>query len=351
MRRCFLYILLAIFGISGIQATWSQTPQLTFRLNNPRILFTGGISYLQFEIEIKSSLPNAFLDGSTSYLSFNTTGISETGALVSFGPHYAEVNINSDPKYSKISSFTTFGSVRRFGIGITSPNASGQPGGTDYLSEVYTYFHPLVTVRLRISNAALAAQVLFNQSQMNGVGAYKALGSVTPLSWVNPHLYSTKDFASLYMGRLYNNVSSWTQYGGTVSWTTIVNTSVWDSTAINTTGSLTGALRIHPGAQLKINPGKDLTCSGATDISDSQGLWIAYDATGSGSFIDNGTVNGVARVDRYIANDGYWHYWSSPVSSLTAVPFTGLFLRWFDETTYTFMEIINPASAMTTLTG
>jgi len=49
-------------------------------------------------------------------------------------------------------------------------------------------------------------------------------------------------------------------------------------------------LNILAGADLTIGPGFALTASGITDIEDPSGLVIAADSTGSGSFIDNGTV-------------------------------------------------------------
>jgi len=125
-----------------------------------------------------------------------------------------------------------------------------------------------------------------------------------------------------------------------------VNTSVWDTLAsaatIDTAGSKAIALRIHPGARLRVKAGKDLTCTGVTEINEAQGLWIASDATGTGSFIDNGTITynspGSARADRYFSQ-GMWHYWSPPVTASPAAPFAGLFMRWYDEPNHLFQQI------------
>ena len=132
-----------------------------------------------------------------------------------------------------------------------------------------------------------------------------------------PNLFFNKDFANLYMGRIYSSAWGWSQYttftGQHTIWATAVNTSVWDTltaaATIDTAGSQALALRIHAGGRLKVKVGKDLTCTGATEINEPQGLWIASDASGTASFIDNGTITyntgGTARVDRYFT-PGFW---------------------------------------------
>ena len=364
MKKYTVLFLLVILVFFAIQNIYSQTPQLTFRMNNPRILFTGGVNYLQFDVEIKSDQTNIFLDGSTIYLSFNTSGFSETGALVSFGAHYAELNINGDPKYSKIQSFTTFGGTRRYGIGITSPNASGQPGGTDYLSEVYTYFHTFVTVRLRISDQTQLSKVFFRQTEMNGVGAYKALGSSTPQSWATPHYFDAKDFAKLYLGRLFNSVSLWTQYGGTLDWTASVNTSVWDSVAtLSLTGAYSAKLRIHPhstfspGGRFKLAHGSQLTISDSLIIEEPMGLWLQSTGSTSGggaSLIDANKnlylSGGTALVERNLIPD-QWHGYCIPFQKDSVIPYRGIYMKYWTEGNRSYHYILVPAPKDSTLTG
>ena len=165
-----------------------------------------------------------------------------------------------------------------------------------------------------------------------------------------PNLFFNKDFSNLYLGRIYSSAWGWSQYttftGQHTIWATAVNTSVWDTltaaATIDTAGSQALALRIHAGGRLKVKVGKDLTCTGATEINEPQGLWIASDASGTASFIDNGTITyntgGTARVDRYFT-PGFWHFWSMAVGSSTSAPFYSFYMRYYDEPTHQFQQI------------
>lgn len=87
---------------------------------------------------------------------------------------------------------------------------------------------------------------------------------------------------------------------------------------------------ITSSGAMTINTGNTLTVTGD--------LTIESDATGTGSFIDNGTItgSGTAKVQRYITQDIY-HYLSSPVSSQaisllqTGTPHTEFDLFCYDE--------------------
>ncbi|MCX6306912.1 MAG: T9SS type A sorting domain-containing protein [Bacteroidetes bacterium] len=165
-----------------------------------------------------------------------------------------------------------------------------------------------------------------------------------------PNSYEN-NLSGIYYGRIYcaaafnlHSYGPWTQWDGTVNWNTAVNTSVWDyGTApaeITNTGSKALALRIHPGAQLKINVGADLTCTGNTEINGAEGLKISSDAGGAGSFIDNGTISypnsGSATVERYLTTcvgstgSSCWHYVASPLTSAVSNVFLGDYLRWYN---------------------
>ncbi len=104
-------------------------------------------------------------------------------------------------------------------------------------------------------------------------------------------------------------------------------------------------LWILAGCDLTINPGFALTANGATDIDQPQGLIIGADPTGSGSFIDNGTVTyggsglGSAEVNTFIDNVatvGNFHIHQigptvmDPAFSAAFPPETGVFLGAFN---------------------
>ncbi|MFZ4546625.1 MAG: T9SS type A sorting domain-containing protein [Bacteroidales bacterium] len=82
----------------------------------------------------------------------------------------------------------------------------------------------------------------------------------------------------------------------------------------------TGALDITTGA-LTVIAGKSLSASGNTSLGSANCLILKSDATGTASFIDNGTITGTgtAKVERYLTPydevpDLKFHFISSPVS-------------------------------------
>jgi hypothetical protein len=127
-------------------------------------------------------------------------------------------------------------------------------------------------------------------------------------------------------------------------------------TALPASPATCNALTIAAGATLTIDPGKALTASGATTITGS--LLIASDATGTGSFIDNGTVTGNATVQKYLTDHRWW-YLGAPLSNATAVAFTTLSgtqnsgnrLFYWDEGTQLYVNVTNTADAMPALRG
>ena len=70
-----------------------------------------------------------------------------------------------------------------------------------------------------------------------------------------------------------------------------------------------GSLTIKAGATMTIGDDGALTVNGNTKIISSGGLVIES----GGSLITNGSITGSAIVRRIIANDGFWHFLSSPV--------------------------------------
>ncbi|HPS72659.1 MAG TPA: T9SS type A sorting domain-containing protein [Bacteroidales bacterium] len=100
------------------------------------------------------------------------------------------------------------------------------------------------------------------------------------------------------------------------------------------------------GGRLEIGPSGQLTCTGATDINEDKGLWIASDATGTGSFIDNGTINYGTGADvvaqRYLTPD-QWHGYCIPFTQVGTNPYIDYFMKWYNNTTHSYRYVIDPA--------
>jgi hypothetical protein len=101
------------------------------------------------------------------------------------------------------------------------------------------------------------------------------------------------------------------------------NTTTFDSLTINNTAGVTlnmdnlttvsGALEVNTGGRFILPPAKLLTVSGSmTNLSDSTGVLIQSDATGTGSLIHS-TAGVEASVERYMVND-HWHIFSPSVT-------------------------------------
>jgi hypothetical protein len=125
---------------------------------------------------------------------------------------------------------------------------------------------------------------------------------------------------------------------------------------INSAGGVTldksitvaGTLTIASGKSLILPVNRQLTVNGATTLNGAECLVLKSDATGTASFIDNGTIggSGTAKVERYIAKytdqvDNMYHFISSPVAAqaiqnefVASTPTTG-------EDFYSYSEILN----------
>jgi len=107
--------------------------------------------------------------------------------------------------------------------------------------------------------------------------------------------------------------------------------------------AVAGTLTINPTGALTVNSGSTL------DISDS--FTIKSGPAGTGSFIDNGTLNSPSpTVERYFAEDE-WHLISSPVTNAQAGIFLGMYLQKYNETTGFWTDIINVTDPLNVMQG
>jgi len=108
---------------------------------------------------------------------------------------------------------------------------------------------------------------------------------------------------------------------------------------------INGTLIINSGSRLTLNP------SFAVTLNTNPGMVIKSDVIGSGSFLDNGTVIGIVKVERYLEND-YWHYISSPVSNAMANVFMGDYLAGFNTSNNLWdPNITDPATPLNIMQG
>lgn len=115
-------------------------------------------------------------------------------------------------------------------------------------------------------------------------------------------------------------------------------------------------LTIDPSATLTIDAGKALTASGNTVVNGS--LIIESNASGTGSFIDNGTVTGNVTVKKFLTFNRWW-YLGSPLSNgtgaafstLSSTPSSGNRLFYWNEATHAYVNVTNTGDALPALRG
>jgi len=126
--------------------------------------------------------------------------------------------------------------------------------------------------------------------------------------------------------------------------------------------TLSGNMIIKEGSMLSISPLNALTVEGNTTLTGNESLIIKSYANGTGSFINNGIINGAgtAKVERYLTGytnttDAKYHFISSPVASqpiqpgfVSGPPNTGDdFYKW-DEPSATWINTKNSSGSWNT---
>ncbi|MDB4303941.1 right-handed parallel beta-helix repeat-containing protein, partial [Desulfosarcina sp.] len=98
-------------------------------------------------------------------------------------------------------------------------------------------------------------------------------------------------------------------------------------------------LTLEAGARLTIGTGNSLAVAGD--------LLLEADATGTASLVENGglSVTGTTTSEFYISEDR-WHYVSSPMTDQTANSVFGLWFRYHDELTNTFIPIVDETTPL-----
>ena len=118
---------------------------------------------------------------------------------------------------------------------------------------------------------------------------------------------------------------------------------------LDATRSISGNATIYPLANFTIN--SPLTVAGT--------FLLQSDATGTGSFIDNGTLTAATNTVQKYLPDTRWWYIGSPMvgasasafGTLSAVPSTGKRLSFYDEVNQTYTAVADGATLGTALRG
>jgi len=363
MKKVTLFpVLLLLIVLKGWGAS---TVTLDFRVTNPRILYDwnntmnglagGDCDNLVFDLEVKGDAVS-YCHALEIHMTTNTAALTDLDFTLASG-------------WTTYYSFITFNLTNNnINLSVANSQTAGS-AATARWTQIPTTWKSIGTLKLRVADISQLQNCSWIISQMTGQQKEKYF---TPSPGIQTYLGFTCEgtpISNLYLGRIYSSNIGWSQVGGSteglqyIDWTTAVNTSVWSDTTgtfgvaqiSGAISHLASALRIHPSARLKIMPGGWFTCSGATEINEPQGLRVLSDATGTGSFIDNGSITyntgGTAKVERYFPNDSKWHYYGLPVTTAVAAPFTGLFMRWFNETTYAFRQIIQVDTVLYPLWG
>jgi len=115
---------------------------------------------------------------------------------------------------------------------------------------------------------------------------------------------------------------------GTTSPSAFNNLTISNSQGVSLlNNTTTAALTISTDALLTVSPTKNLTASGTTTLNSAQCLVLKSDASGTASFIDNGTISGsgTAKIERYITpydviSDLKFHFLSCPIGTQAIEP-------------------------------
>ncbi|MEI6764877.1 MAG: CARDB domain-containing protein [Bacteroidota bacterium] len=150
---------------------------------------------------------------------------------------------------------------------------------------------------------------------------------------------------------VWNNAGNWSALQVPTGNTDVTIPNVTNKPVI-TNAAVCKGITINSGATVTINPGFSLTANGPTVLNGAQCLILKAGTTKAASFIDNGNISGsgTAKIERYItAND--WHYISSPINNATAALFNGCYLKKWIESTYAWINITSPSTALAVTTG
>jgi len=363
MRNCIKKVIFCSFFTLLFLCVLSQ--ELTFKMDNPRIIRMNNKQWFQFNVYVKASDTGTYLY--SSQLAFNVAAPANfitspsSNIFVDISQGILNGNYYGTPCYTTVKNWGN--PATSFGVAVTTNIALNGVDPSEACAKITTSFQKIVTIGTEISNPdgiSGTAGITFSPQNMPAgpgqVQNYAVAGIPLPTyyPYTDPNLFEGYDFSSIFLSRIFSNIWGWSQYGGSTNnvqyldWSIPVNTSVWDSTATIDGTAVTNKLRVHNTAQFIIDPGAQVNCFDSVDIDNLHGLWIRSTPSSTGSFIDNGIIScsdsGSTLIDRYLSQDR-WHGYCLPVNSTNTHPFLDLQLisKWYDEPVHTYHTIVNPA--------
>lgn len=344
MKRV-IFLLLSVMLTSVLIA---QTPQLTFKIENPRIVYSyndkfgGYCQNLEWDVYLKCD------QSGTRYKAIGINFSIDEVNLTDFD--YTPGNIGPAPAQLSRYNITVTNNSGNFNFALTS-NQPYNSTITNRFTEIPTTFDLFGTFRARIVDYTIQDNIHFLVNLMNGQQYEKLFASPWSRKYLDPNLYEG-NMDNIYLGRIYNASTGWWQYGGTtpdaqyIDWNTAVNTTVWEGTATITQSDNTAAmfqnLNIINGATLNIAANKWATVQGnLTNTGSASNLVVQS----GGSLITQGTVTGQGTLYSATANNA-WKLISPPVPGLTANLFLNQYLQSYDEATNTWSDIVNATTPL-----
>lgn len=284
IKTIILSILISLIG-TGLMAQ-----QLSYRINNPRIIKQSNFDHFQFDIQVKANETNTYLWAGQIKLNFNNTAfnnIHTTWQIIKVGA-FNGLNSLEGLKYSVTRTITGEAPNKVYNIALTGdPDAQWNGGNPDDFAEIPIDWTTMITIRARLNDPVDHNQlsgISFLQIGMNGFQLYITGPGVTQL-YQNPNIYHETEPASVFLGRVFSQPYGWSQIGGGTNnvqhldWDETINTTVWSGHASITQADLTAAmannLTVMTGGSLTIEPDKWLTVNGTLATLAASALVVA----------------------------------------------------------------------------
>jgi hypothetical protein len=256
---------------------WGYSQELTFKMDNPRIIRMNNKQWFQFDIYVKASDTGTYLYSSqlacnvATPANFITSPSSNIFVDISQG--ILNGNYYGTPCYTTVKNWGNPTST--FGVALTANIALNGVDPFEACALITKSFQKIVTIGTEISNptgiSGTAGITFCPQNMPAGPGQvqnYAVAGIPLPTyyPYADPNLFEGYDFSLIFLSRIFSYVWGWSQYGGSTNnvqyldWSIPVNTSVWGSTANIYGTAVANKLRVHSSAQFIINPGAQVNC-------------------------------------------------------------------------------------------